>query len=265
MEQKYLNNKATTTAYGKAIVYKNPRIIEKPTNFGEIRTIVFVDVIVAGKNLPGQERLKSLTRLQFTGKLAEKAKSLAVNEVVNWVGLPYLSISKNETTLTNYKILTYDVTAFSTVQILKNETDYNVVLDSTYTKIQTVARLLEDPIELTNNTCLRTCFNVQNSEKGIFIDIFTGDKINNIFNYEDFQNIKKGAKIYLTCRPFAISSFSEKTQENYVESKAEMLNYFLVEAPFESTVQTTSQVYEAKVEIEEESNKEQIANMFNFE
>ncbi|MFV8467744.1 hypothetical protein [Mycoplasma sp. 46852] len=263
MEQKYLNNKATTTAFGKAIVYKKPRIIEKPTSFGEIKTIVFVDVIVAGKNVPGQERTKALTRLQFSGKLAEKAKSLTENEVINWVGLPYLSISKNETTLTNYKILTYDVTAFSAVQILKNETDYNIVLDSTYTKVQTIARLLENPIELTNNTCLRTCFNVQNSEKGIFIDIFTGDKINNIFNYEDFQNIKKGAKIYLTFRPFATSSFSEKTQENYVESKAEMLNYFLVEASVEQSIPA----YEPKVQIEmpEEPKNEEIANMFNFE
>ncbi|MFV8483305.1 hypothetical protein ACNQ1T_03360 [Mycoplasma sp. 1932B] len=263
MEQKYLNNKATTTAFGKAIVYKKPRIIEKPTSFGEIKTLVFVDVITAGKNVPGQERIKSLTRLQFSGKLAEKAKALQENEVINWVGLPYLSISKNETTLTNYKILTYDVTAFSAVQVLKNETDYNIVLDSTYTKVQTIARLLENPIELTNNTCLRTCFNVQNSEKGIFIDIFTGDKINNIFNYEDFQNIKKGAKIYLTFRPFATSSFSEKTQENYVESKAEMLNYFLVEAPTEPNPQT----YEPKVQIEmpTEPKNEEIANMFNFE
>ncbi|MHA3846199.1 hypothetical protein ACX1NA_03390 [Mycoplasma sp. VS276A1] len=273
MELRYSNSKATTTAYGKGIIYNKPRRIERLLPNGEIRTTVFVDVIVAGKNMPNQERLKVLTRLQFSGKSAEKLNDLTENSVITWVGLPYLSNSRNEATLTNYKILTFDITTFSISNPITNEQEYNVVFDSTFTKIQTVVRLLENPIELNNNTCLRTCFNVQNSEKGIFLDIFTGDKINNIFAYNDFQHIKKGAKIYLTFKPFATSNFSEKTKETYVETKGEMLNYFLVEPPMEfpryennlADYQTNdNKKYVPKVEVDS-TEAEQVAVMFNFE
>ncbi|WLP85237.1 hypothetical protein [Mycoplasma seminis] len=253
-----------TLGIGVGIVKNNPRVHSTTNQIGELKETVFLDVLTQVPQKLGEPPRQLITKLQVRGNLAQKAKLLKPETLITWIGSPYINESRNEQAQTSYKIMTFDLISFSAKQLDPNNVvDYEAEFGRTYTKVQALVRIIEEPKELERTTLLKTVFNIPNSEKGIFLDMYTGTdrKAFNFFDSEDFKNVQKGSKIYCVFRPYASVAQSMKNMWNYVETKGELLSYFFVEPaniPQDITI-TPPKQYEATYEVD--SNPESISSL----